>query len=246
MAMSGHPFLSIRNAAAAYGDFIAVQDVSLDLGEGEIFGLVGLNGAGKTSLIKTIISLKDLHAGSIGLEGVPVYERESRKKIAYLPERFDPPWFLTGEEFIRFSLSLYGRKITDEEMLMAAQSVALAPEALKRRVQSYSKGMRQKLGLLGTVLTGCRLLVLDEPMSGLDPMARQQVKKIIRRCKAEGLTVFMSSHILADVREICDRVAVIHDHKMAYCGTPADMCARYGGQDMELAFLRLIGAQEAA
>src|SRR5690606_6663321 len=123
-------------------------------------------------------------------------------------------------EFLKFSLSLYQQPFDQDAIIRAADRLALGEEALRRRVQTYSKGMRQKLGLLGTILTNCPLLILDEPMSGLDPRARALVKEMIGEARAQGRTIFLSSHILADMDEICDRVAVLHDSEIRFTGTP--------------------------
>jgi ABC-2 type transport system ATP-binding protein len=224
--------LSVSSLSAGYGDIKVVDDVSFDIKQGEIYGLVGLNGAGKTTLIKTILGLRQKFAGEIETGGAD--------KVSYLPERFDPPWFLNGYDFIHFSLKIYNKKISNKEIEDAAQSISLNIDFLKKYVNTYSKGMRQKLGLLATVLSGCPLLILDEPMSGLDPKARQEVKNIIKSVKNEGHSVFMSSHILADVAELCDRVAVFHHNKIIFIGTPAEMLEKGGGKDLEKAFLSLI------
>lgn len=230
--MSAQSILSIESLSAGYGKNTVVENVSLDIVKGEVFGLVGLNGAGKTTLIKTILGLRQKFSGEIHLE--------SKDQISYLPERFDPPWFLSGYDFLCFSLSLYKKKITKEEAREAVKRVSLDPVFLHKRVNTYSKGMRQKLGLLATFLTGAPVLVLDEPMSGLDPKARQEVKKIILETKEEGRSVFMSSHILTDVAELCDRVAVFHDKSIIFTGTPEELMKKGKSKDVEKAFLALL------
>ena len=118
--------------------------------------------------------------------------------------------------------------------------MSLDPAFLKKRVDTYSKGMRQKLGLLATVLTDCPLLILDEPMSGLDPKARQEVKKIIMDVKAQGRSVFMCSHILTDVAELCDRVAVFDNKSISFLGTPKALMEKGGDNNIEKAFLAVL------
>ncbi len=157
--------------------------------------------------------------GAVSLFGGSTLDAEAKAKIAYLPEKFEPPSFLSGLEFVKFSLDLYKRPFSEEAVMQAADRVSLSRSALKRRVNTYSKGMRQKTGLMGTWLTDCPLLILDEPMSGLDPRARVLVKDEILSCKKRGMTVFLSSHILADMDEICGqhrrhprRPAHVHGH----------------------------------
>ena len=238
--------LDIGNVTASYGKTTVLNNISLKINAGETFGLIGLNGAGKTTLIKTILNLRPLQAGSIKIFGVTPDNKNARNRLAFLPERFDPAWFLTGMEFMKFSLQLYKRSFNKDEVIQAAEKVALDPAALKRRVQTYSKGMRQKLGLMGTVLTGCDLMILDEPMSGLDPLARTLVKDMILACKARGQTVFLSSHILADMDEICDRVAVLHDGVIKFTGTPANLKQLTNSENLERSFLHFVEKRSAA
>ncbi len=238
--------LGIQNVGLSYGRTKVLHNITLKINAGETFGLIGLNGAGKTSLIKTILGLRPLQEGVIEIFGAPPAHRSIRERLAFLPERFEPAWFLTGMEFLKFSLSLYGRPFDPDEMTKAAESVALDTAALKRRVQTYSKGMRQKLGLIGTLLTGCDLMILDEPMSGLDPLARSLTKDMILACKGRGQTVLLSSHILADMDEICDRVAVLHDGVIKFTGTPAKLKQFTNSENLERSFLHFIEKRSAA
>lgn len=238
--------LSIGSVEVAYGKTRVIHGISLDIAEGETFGLIGLNGAGKTTLIKSILGLRDVGAGEIRVFGHPPTHADSRRNYAYLPERFDPPWFLSGIEFIKFSMNLYGLSFVDEAARQAAIRLALDPAALDRRVQTYSKGMRQKLGLIATVMAGCGLFILDEPMSGLDPRARAAVKDLLLENKAQGRTIFLSSHILSDMDEICDRVGVLHEGYLRYLGPPAGLKAQTGTDHLERAFLKLIETPLAA
>ncbi len=238
--------LSINSVEVAYGKTRVIHGISLDIAEGETFGLIGLNGAGKTTLIKSILGLRDVNAGNIHIFGHERADAQSRRNYAYLPERFDPPWFLSGIEFIKFSMNLYGLSFADDVARQAAVRLALDPAALDRRVQTYSKGMRQKLGLIATVMTGCGLFILDEPMSGLDPRARAAVKDMLLENKAQGRTIFLSSHILSDMDEICDRVGVLHEGYLRYLGPPAGLKAQTGTDHLERAFLKLIETPLAA
>ncbi len=244
--MSAHlanaPALEISSLSAGYGKRVVLDNVSMTVPAGQTYGLIGLNGVGKTTMIKTVLSLKSEMSGSIKVFGAERASREAKNKLAYLPERFDPPWFLKGGEFITFSASLYKRKVTAEAMHEACVKLALDPAVLGSKVQTYSKGMRQKLGLIATVLTGTDLLILDEPMSGLDPQARALVRNLLKSVKAQGRTIVMSSHILSDMDELCDTVSVTHGGKIPFTGTPAELRQQMGGtQSLETAFLNLIG-----
>lgn len=238
--------ISISDVSADYGHGCVVEDISFDIREGETFGLMGLNGVGKTTLIKIILGLMTATKGGVRIFGAAALSAESKGKLAYLPEKFEPPPFLSGLEFIKFSLRLYKRAFDKERVLQAADRLALAREALPRLVGTYSKGMRQKTGLLATILTDSPLLILDEPMSGLDPRARALVKDEIVACKKRGMTVFLSSHILADMDEICDRVGIVHDRRLRFLGTPAELKKQTGQEYLERAFLKMIEDKAAA
>ena len=234
------PALLVSGLSAGYGSRVVLRGASVRVEEGRTYGLIGLNGVGKTTLIKTVLGLKEAMAGEIQIFGCRNRDSASRQRISFLPERFDPPWFLTGGEFICFASSLYGRTVEAADIGNLCVSLALDPAAIPHKVQSYSKGMRQKLGLMATVLTGCDLLILDEPMSGLDPLARSLVKDLLVRMKKEGRSILLSSHILADLDEICDEVSIIHDGCIAYTGTPAALREEMGETFLERAFLKKI------
>lgn len=244
--MDQEKILQVSNVDIVYGKTKVLDAVSLDIIKGETIGLIGLNGSGKTSLIKAILGLRPQTAGTISVFGQPPGNIQARAKLAFLPERFEPAWFLTGMEFLKFSLKIYGRPFDEDAMIAAAQTLSLDPAALKRRSHTYSKGMRQKLGLMGTLLTGCDLMILDEPMSGLDPRARTEVKDMIVSGKKKGQTIFLISHILADMDEICDRVAILHEGKMRYIGTPAEFKKLHKIDNLERGFLNFIDSRQAA
>ena len=232
--------LSLKDISVSYAGKTAIHDVNIALNPGEIFGLMGLNGAGKTTMIKAVLGLRDQDSGEISIFGQHKLSRESKRVLSYLPEKFEPPWFLTGMEFLRFSLKLYKQPFIEDEMVSVAESLALDSDALYRRMSTYSKGMRQKLGLIATIFTGCSLFILDEPMSGLDPLARSLVKKVIVQMKNDRRTFFLSSHILSDMDAICDRVALLHKGSISYLGTPQDLKKKGNSDDLEQAFLNFI------
>lgn len=239
-AKTNEPAFEVLNLVAAYDEHIVLTDVNFSIQAGQTYGLIGLNGVGKTTLIKISLGLKSPKAGEVKIFGISSQESASKADVSYLPERFDPPWFLKGDEFIRFAASLYGRSVSTNDMVMMAERLSLDPAVLKNRVQSYSKGMRQKLGLIATVLTGCKMMILDEPMSGLDPLARTLVKDLILKLKSEGRTILLSSHILSDMDEICDQVTVINGGGAPFTGTPEEMKSVMAEKYLERAFLKLI------
>lgn len=232
--------LVLKDVSVAYTDKPIIEDINLELHSGEVFGLMGLNGAGKTTMIKAILGLRDQDKGDILIYGKDKSDPGSKSRLSYLPEKFEPPWFLTGMEFMKFSFQLYKHPFEKAEVIEAAKNLALDIDALGRRMNTYSKGMRQKLGLMGTLLMDCSLFVLDEPMSGLDPRARAMVKKMINDIKHKERTIFLSSHILADMDEICDRVAVLHESKIRFVGTPKELKQITNTDNLEQAYLEFI------
>lgn len=238
--------LKIDSICVSFGAKHVLREVSLSVHKGEMFGLVGLNGAGKTTLIKTILGLRNANSGCVEIFGRETQSKEGRYDIAYLPERFEPPSFLTGYEFLKFSFRLYNMSFEKAAIEEAAQKLALDLEALGRKIGSYSKGMRQKLGLLATISTGCALIILDEPMSGLDPVARSRVKDLLIDAKSHDQTIVICSHILADMEEICDRVSLLHDGIFPFVGKPSDLIRQTGQDNLERAFLSFIEPPKAA
>lgn len=240
-----HP-LNIENVSKSFQSKKVLNEVSLSLGNGEIFGLIGLNGIGKTTLIKIILNLLNADQGKADIFGVSSKNVEARRHLAYLPEKFQPSRYLVGHEYLALSLSFYHQAYDKNEGRRQAELLDLDPLALDRRVGSYSKGMGQKLGLLGALMTDAPLLLLDEPMSGLDPKARILLKRQLKAAREAGRTVFFSSHILADIDEICDRIAILHDGVFQFIGTSSEFKSRYADMTLEEAFLEAINVKLAA
>ena len=228
--------LAVSGVSTAYGKKQVLNDISFALAPGEVFGLIGLNGVGKTTLIRSVLGLRET-TGAITLFGRANSEAASRSQLVYLPERFQPSPQLTGWEYLGILLAYFGQKVDRDRARSIAVGLDLDPTAIDRRVKTYSKGMGQKLGLVGSFLTTAPLMILDEPMSGLDPRARVLLKDRLLDSRREGRCIFFSSHILADIEEICDRIGVLHAGKMIFVGTPADFIARNRAPTLERAFL---------
>jgi ABC-2 type transport system ATP-binding protein len=244
--MGEQPAVHIDALVKRYGRVAALDGVSLSVARAEAFGLVGANGAGKTSLIRCLLDLTACDAGAIEIFGVPARQPASRRSLSYLPERFMPPHYLTGAEFLRTLGALAGGGYDEARATRLAAALELERDALARPVRSLSKGMTQKLGLAGCFALERDLYVLDEPMSGLDPAARVAVKSVLQRLSAEGRTLFFTSHVLADVDELCSSIAVLDGARLRFRGTPQALCARYGEVNLERAFMRCIRDEQAA
>jgi ABC-2 type transport system ATP-binding protein len=240
------PALAFKGVTKTFGGVRALGSFTLDVRRGELFALVGGNGAGKTTLIKCLLDFCESDAGAIEIFGVPHRLTVSRRELAFLPERFNPPHYLTGRDFLRYMAVLHCGAYDEERTRSTFERLDLTASALGKPARTYSKGMTQKLGLAACLLSGKALYVLDEPMSGLDPKARALLKRELRSLRAAGRTVFFTSHALADVQEICDRMAVVHGGTLRFAGTPTDLIARYACEDLEQAFLECIGESVSA
>lgn len=234
--------LQVEGLHKSYNGKKVLQDISFALQPGEIFGLIGLNGAGKTTTIKIILDLIKADSGHAKVFGVPSTRIEARSNLSYLPEKFQPSRYLKGLEYLDLALSYYGRKLDGQRARECAAALDLDPDVLPLRVGSYSKGMGQKIGLVGAFMVDAPLHILDEPMSGLDPRARIKLKEMLMNVRAQGRTVFFSSHILSDLDEVCDRIGVIHDGRIFFTGRPAEFKAMHGDIGLEKAFLNAIAA----
>ena len=234
--------LDIKTITKKYGNRAVLDDVSLKLVPGEIFGLIGLNGVGKTTLIKITLDLLKADKGSVEFFGESHNAANARRHICYLPEKFMPSPYLKGHEFLSLTASYYQRSYKNSEGESLAASLDLDPKALEQKIVRYSKGMGQKLGLISAFLSETPLLILDEPMSGLDPKARVYLKRVLQGYRDAGRTIFFSSHILADMEQICDRIAVLHDGKIIFNGTPDLFKKKYQakGKTLEETFLSVL------
>jgi len=236
------PALRFGQVRQSYGAERVINGFDLVVEGGEFFGLVGVNGAGKTTLVKSLLDLCDVDDGTIEIFGIGHRRTESRRRLAFLPERFSPPYFLRGAEFLRYMSRLYGRPHDEARVGEVLEALDLAPGVLRRPVRELSKGMAQKLGLAGCLLSGRDLLVLDEPMTGLDPKARVLFKQQLLRARDHGRTVFFSTHLLADVEALCDRMGILHDGALRFVGTPQECCRTYQASTLEQAFMKCIEA----
>ncbi|MFZ9738629.1 MAG: ABC transporter ATP-binding protein [Prochlorotrichaceae cyanobacterium] len=207
----------------------SLKGVSLTAHQGETFGLLGPNGAGKTTLLKSILGIVRPSGGSGTLLGQPLGDREIRKRVGYLPEN---PYFyeyLTGWEILEFSASLFQISKTDarKRIVELLDWVGLSQHAArKKQLRQYSKGMLQRVGLAQALINNPDVVFLDEPMSGLDPLGRYQIREIILSLKSQGKTIFFNSHVLSDVEKVCDRLAILARGELLCIGTIDDLLGK--------------------
>lgn len=200
----------------------SLKKCSLTVYEGETFGLLGPNGAGKTTLLKTLLGIVRPTSGRAWLLGSPIGNTQVKQRIGYLPENAYFYDYLTGWEFLQFVAELFeiSAEVQQERIPMLLDLVGLSQTAArKKQLRQYSKGMLQRIGVAQALINDPEVVFLDEPMSGLDPMGRYQIREIILSLKAQGKTIFFNSHILSDVEKICDRVAILADGELICTGS---------------------------
>ncbi|MBF0368687.1 MAG: ABC transporter ATP-binding protein [Magnetococcales bacterium] len=238
--------MTFQGVEKSFGKQRVLSGVEFSIKPGESFALVGANGVGKTTLIKGLLDFMEMDGGEIDIFGLSHKLPQARKRLAYLPERFVPPYFFKGRDFLTFMCRLHEVPYQEDKSVELFESLDLPLAALDRPVRAFSKGMTQKLGLAACFLSGKELLLLDEPMSGLDPKARVLLKRRLMAMKAQGHTLFFSTHLLADVEELCDRMAILHDNHLRFLGTHQECRELYPGETMEQSFIHCIQSTQKA
>jgi ABC-2 type transport system ATP-binding protein len=212
----------------------ALDGLSLSVEQGEIFGFLGANGAGKTTTLKLLMRLIFPTAGNARILGQDIADVAMHQRIGYLPEN---PYFydyLTAREFLEYCAELFGyprneRRKQSEDLL---RRVHLDEKSWNTQLRKFSKGMLQRVGLAQAVINDPEVVFLDEPMSGLDPIGRREVRDLITSLRQEGKTVFMCSHILSDIEVLCDRVAILKRGRLAHVGNLDELRRRAGDRDL--------------
>ncbi len=217
------PAIDIRSLRVDYGNFVAVDDLTLSVPPGEVFGLVGPNGAGKTSTFRVLTTLMEPTYGEVLLAGIDVLEdvENARRIIGYMPDLAPVPYDLKVAEFLEFHAAAYGignKAARRDRVAECLEEVALTDQRDKW-CKELSRGQTQRVVLAKTLLHRPRVLILDEPASGLDPLARRDLRNALRRLAANGATVFVSSHILSELAEMCTSLCVMNRGKLLASGT---------------------------
>ena len=238
------PAIQCCKVSKTYGKSLVLDSVNLNVPEKGFYGLVGINGSGKSTMIKAILDLISIDGGSIELFGKSHREVSAREQVAYLPDRFSPPVYLRCKDFIQYMLELHESSQSSEDIHEMFDALELDRKTMESSVGRLSKGMTQKLGITSCLLSGKSLLLFDEPMSGLDPKARVLLKKQLFELKQRGVTLFFSSHVLADVDELADNMAVLHNSRILYEGAPAEFKQMYQSDKLEDAYISCIESVE--
>ncbi len=216
--------IEVSHLVKSYRDLKAVQDVTFKVEKGEIVGFLGPNGAGKTTTLKLLMQLVFPTGGRAEMLGRPVGDVQVKRRIGYLPEN---PYFydhLTAEELLTYFAALFGYRARDARA-RAGRLLDEVGVGAERRLQlrKVSKGMLQRVGIAQALINDPELVILDEPMSGLDPLGRRDVRALVLRLRDRGCTVFFSSHVLSDAEALCNRVAILAQGRLVAAGSPSEM-----------------------
>ena len=240
--------IELINLTKRYGKTLAVNRLNLSVTPGEIFGFIGPNGAGKTTTIRMMGGTLSPTEGTVIIDGIDMadHPEEAKKRIGFIPDRPFLYEKLTGMEFMRFSADLYG--VGDGIFLEKAQDILKTFglfEWSHDLIEAYSHGMKQRLIISAALLHDPKVIVVDEPMVGLDPAAIKMVKDILMNLSRQGTTIFMSTHTLSVAEDLCDRIGIIHKGSLIAMGTTQELkrMAQAQEADLEAVFLRLTEEQ---
>lgn len=232
--------IATQDVCKTYGSTAAVQSLSLTVNAGEVLGLLGPNGAGKTTTIHMLAGFLQPDSGAVTIDGVDVVQNPegARAKLGYIPENVALYPFLTALENLQHFTALGGQRFSKAELKQQLEAAGLAAEAVGRRVSTFSKGMRQKVGIAIATSKQAKALVLDEPASGLDPHASHELSMLVRRVANDGAAVLMATHDLFRAKESCDRVVILQNGKLVRELDPGTMTAN----DLEAIYLEQMEA----
>jgi ABC-2 type transport system ATP-binding protein len=232
--------LEVKELSKSFGKVNILNKLSLSVEEKEIFGVLGLNGIGKTTLFKCLLGLLNRSAGEVSYKGNALDQKTIHAKIGYLPEFYLPPGELTGKEYLKLlSMAVSGDRPDIDSLL---SKTSLSPD---KPIKDYSRGMIQKLGLAIALLKSPEFIILDEPTLGLDPLSRQNLLDWLKELNQQQKTILLSSHDFSQIEKVCSRVAVLHDKQILFCGTIAEIREKHHAPTLEDAFLAEIGGQHA-
>ncbi len=216
--------IEVKDLSKNYGGIEALKGISLKVEPGQIYGLLGQNGAGKSTMVKILLGIVRITSGDAYLLGYPAGTTEIRKRVGYLPEDHSFPGYHTGESLLHFYGELYGMSRPDRVKRIAESLdiVGLSKRG-KSKIKTYSKGMKQRLGIAQSFFHDPEVIFLDEPTDGVDPVGRKEIRELLQTLKEEGRTIFVNSHLLQEIELMCDRVAIMHKGEIVRTGTVAEL-----------------------
>ena len=233
--------LNIEHLTKAYGEKKAVDNLSLHIAPGEIYGFIGHNGAGKTTTLKSVVGILQFDAGEITIDGISIKENplECKRRFAYIPDNPDLYDYMTGIKYLNFIADIFGVGANERQARIRKYADAFELTAdLAQPIAAYSHGMKQKLAIISAWLHRPRLILMDEPFVGLDPKASHLLKKMMRQVCNEGGAIFFSTHVLEVAEKLCDKVAIIKSGRLIRSGTMEEV---KGDTSLEDVFLELEG-----
>ncbi|MCR5761668.1 MAG: ABC transporter ATP-binding protein [Sphaerochaetaceae bacterium] len=236
--------LRIENLTKCYGEKKAVDNLSLHIEKGEIYGFIGHNGAGKTTTIKACVGILPFDDGKIFIDGINVAENsfETKRRIAYIPDNPDLYDFMSGIQYLNFVADIFEVPLNERtEKIKYYADIFELTEELANSVRSYSHGMKQKLAVIASLIHSPKLIIMDEPFVGLDPKAAFDLKKIMKEHCANGGSIFFSTHVLEVAEKLCDKIAIIKEGKLIKSGTMEEV---KGDESLEEVFLELEEVEE--
>jgi ABC-2 type transport system ATP-binding protein len=246
MATNSTPAVELKNVVKHYSEILAVDQVDLNIKPGEIFGLLGPNGSGKSTTLKMLLGLVQPDSGSVNVLGIDVQKDPVAVKrlLGYVPEAPRLYEFLTGIEYLDFIGDVYGMRTEEKRTRINEYLKALQLEGREGdMISSYSEGMKQKIALISAFLHRPKLLILDEPLSGLDPRSARIVKDLLHELKEQGVTTIMSTHVLEIAQALCDRIGIMYHGKLLALGAMDELrqMAKLPDSGLEDIFLKLTG-----
>lgn len=239
--MEEKTMLNIEHLTKAYGEKKAVDNLSLHIAPGEIYGFIGHNGAGKTTTLKSVVGILQFDAGEITIDGISIKENplECKRRFAYIPDNPDLYDYMTGIKYLNFIADIFGVGANERQARIRKYADAFELTAdLAQPIAAYSHGMKQKLAIIAAWLHEPKLILMDEPFVGLDPKASHLLKKMMRQVCNEGGAIFFSTHVLEVAEKLCDKVAIIKNGKLIRSGTMEEV---KGDESLEDVFLELEG-----
>jgi len=249
VAQSSEPSLKLTGVTKRYGDIVAVDYLNLEVMPGEVFGLLGPNGSGKSTTLKMILGLVKPDSGFVDVFGMNTQEHpvDVKRMVGYVPESPRIYEFLTGLEFLDLTGDIYGMNPSEKKKRIEEYLHALELEGREGDlISSYSEGMKQKIVVISALMHRPRLLLLDEPLSGLDPRSARIIKDLIHELASDGVTTIMSTHVLEIAQAMCDRIAIMYEGRLLALGTIDELRreARMPSSGLEEIFLKLTGTSD--
>lgn len=233
--------LKIENLTKRYGNKLAVDDLSLHIQKGEIYAFIGHNGAGKTTTIKACCGILNFDSGEIYVDGISVKSdpTECKRRLAYIPDNPDLYEFMSGIRYLNFVSDIFGINQSEREEKIRRYSELFGIWGdLSKQIGSYSHGMKQKIAIISALIHDPKLIIMDEPFVGLDPVASHTLKELMREFCENGGAIFFSTHVLEVAEKLCDKVAIIKKGKLIASGSTADVI---GNSSLEEVFLEMEG-----